>query len=204
MQTPTRKGLAVGDRASHLRLWLTVASGLAVDLGSKALAWRLLGAPTDGEGAERVLLAGWLRLATSKNFGIVFGINFSEDLGLGAVAGGVLTVLLTIATCALILYLFSGTGRSQRWMHVACGLTLAGALGNLYDRLLFGYVRDFIQFALHVGGRALWPYIFNMADVYLVVGVGVLVFAYVFGGRRQAPADEPPSDPRSERGHRGA
>jgi signal peptidase II len=181
-----------------------VASGLAVDLGSKALAWRLLGAPTDGEGGERVLLAGWLRFATSKNFGIVFGINFSEDLGLGAVAGGVLTVLLTLATCVLILYLFSGTGRSQRWMHVACGLTLAGALGNLYDRVVFGYVRDFIQFTLHIGERALWPYIFNVADVYLVVGVGVLVFAYVFGGRRPAPADEPPFGPRSERGHRGA
>lgn len=203
MQTPTGKGLAVSDRASHLRLWLTVALGLAADLGSKALAWRLLGEPVDGQGGDQVLLSNWLRLATSRNFGIVFGINFAQDLGLGPIVGGGLTVLLTIATCVLIFYLFSGTLRSQYGMHLACGLTLAGALGNLYDRLVFGYVRDFIQFTVHVGGRPVWPYIFNIADVYLVIGVAVLVVAYLFGGH-PASRRQPPPDEGSQRGQRRA
>jgi len=161
-----------------------VALGLAVDLASKYLAWRLLGEPADGPSGDYPLIPDWLRLATSRNFGIVFGINLSSGLGLGAMGGRVFTVVLTAATGALIFYIFSTTRPDQRWMHVACGLTLAGALGNLYDRVCFGFVRDFIQFTGHldIGGTPVsWPYIFNAADAYLVVGVIVLVLAYVFG-----------------------
>jgi len=190
MQTPTRKGLALSDPLSHVRLWLTVTLGVAADLLSKSLAWRFLGDPSDGQGtAEQSLLAGWLRLATSKNFGGGFGFRLSDGRGLSPLAGRILTILLTLATCALILYLFSGTRRSQFWMHLACGLTLAGALGNLYDRLVFGYVRDFIQFTAHLGDRVLWPYVFNLADVYLVVGVAVLVCVYLFGNRRPSAGE---------------
>jgi signal peptidase II len=187
MQTPGREGLAVTDRTSHLRLWLVVGIGLALDLASKYLAWHFLGEPPpDGPGQPHPIIPGLLNLITSRNPGIVFGFNFGESLALGPAAGRVATVLLTVATTGLIFYIFAASRPRQRWLHAWCGLILAGALGNLYDRLLFGCVRDFLQITAHVqaGGMVLdWPYIFNVADVYLVVGVIAVAAGYIFAGR---------------------
>jgi signal peptidase II len=156
MQTPGRKGLAVTDRRSHLLLWLTVGLGLALDLATKSLGWNLLGGPPDGGGREISVIPEWLRLVASRNPGIVFGFSF---------------------------YIFAASRPRQRWLHLACGLILAGALGNLYDRLFFGFVRDIIQITAHgqIGGWTLqWPYVFNVADVYLVVGVIVVAVIFMF------------------------
>ncbi len=185
MQETPGKGPALGRPAAHLCLWLTTGLGLAGDLASKSLAWHGLGPPPDPfhQGDPYVLIPGWLQLGTSQNLGIVFGLNFGEMLGLGAAGGRIATALLTIATCGLIFYLFATSRARQRWLHVACGLVLAGALGNLYDRLVFGYVRDFIQFvgSVEVAGRELgWPYVFNLADVYLVVGVVTVAIVSIF------------------------
>jgi signal peptidase II len=198
MQTPPRKGHALSDRGSHLRLWPTAAVAVAVDLGSKYLAWLLLGAPGAGvHSGVHDVIAGWLSLATSENQGIVFGLRFSDNPQVGRIV----TILLTLATCALIFYLFSTTRPAQRWVHLACALTMAGAMGNLYDRVVFGFVRDFIQFTGHldVGEHRLdWPYIFNVADVYLVVGVAALALAYLFGGAAKGePAN--PGEPAEKR-----
>jgi signal peptidase II len=197
MQTPGRKGLAVTDRASHIRLWLTVLFGLVLDIASKYLGWHFLGGTPDEGGRIVAVIPGWLRLVASYNPGIVFGFNFGEDLGLGPVAGRLVTVLLTVATSGLIFYVFASSRARQRWLHLWCGLILAGAMGNLYDRLLFGQVRDLIQITAHatVAGYTLdWPYIFNVADVYLVVGVIAVAVVFIFGhGPQQtAPGAAPP------------
>jgi len=191
MQTPGRKGLAVTDRRSHLLLWLTVGLGLALDLATKSLGWNLLGGPPDGGGREISVIPEWLRLVASRNPGIVFGFNFSESFGIGASGGRLVTVLLTLLTSALIFYIFAASRPRQRWLHLACGLILAGALGNLYDRLFFGFVRDIIQITAHgqIGGWTLqWPYVFNVADVYLVVGVIVVAVIFMFGRAPDAAA----------------
>jgi signal peptidase II len=200
MQTPRRKGLAVADRDSHLRLWLTVGLGFAVDLAAKYLGWALLGGPLETGGREIAVVPGWLRLVASYNPGIVFGFNVSESLGLGPVAGQGLTVLLTLATSALILYVFATSLPGQRWLHLWCGLILAGAFGNLYDRIVFGRVRDLIQITAHatVGGVPLqWPYIFNLADVYLVIGVFAVAATYLLGHRPDS-ADREGRGPRKD------
>jgi signal peptidase II len=183
MQTPGRKGLAVADRRSHLLLWVTVGLGLALDLATKSLGWAFLGGPPESGGREIAVIPEWLRLFASRNPGIVFGFNFSESFGIGATGGRLLTVLLTLLTSALIFYIFAASRPRQRWLHLACGLILAGALGNLYDRLLFGFVRDIIQITAHatIGGMTLqWPYVFNVADAYLVVGVIVVAIVFMF------------------------
>jgi len=190
MQTPGRKGLAVADPRSHLVLWLTVGLGLALDLATKSLGWNLLGGPLEEGGHELSLIPDWLRLVASRNPGIVFGFSFADSLGLGPAAGRLATVLLTVLTSALIFYIFAASRPRQRWLHPACGLILAGALGNLYDRLLYGHVRDIIHVTAHgtIGGVSLqWPYVFNIADVYLVVGVAVVAVIFMFG--RPADAD---------------
>jgi len=183
MQTPGRKGPAVTDRASHLRLWLTVALGVALDVASKYAAWDRLGGPVEDGGREVTLLPGWIHLVARRNPGIVFGINFSDSLGLGPDASRALTILLTLATAALIFYVFAVSRHSQRWLHASCGLILAGAIGNLFDRVAFGYVRDLIQITAHatIGGLKIdWPYVFNLADVYLVVGVAAIALVFLF------------------------
>jgi signal peptidase II len=200
MQTPGRKGLAVTNRAGHLRLWVTVAIGLAVDLATKYLSWNFLGGPLnpvhpDAGGRQVDLISGWLSLVAIENHGIVFGLSFTGMFGvLGA---RVLTVLLTLITLGLIFYVFASSLARQKWLHVWCGLVMAGALGNLYDRLLFGYVRDLIQITAHgtIGGVELsWPYIFNVADIYLVVGVAAVALAFLLASRH--PPVPPAAPPR--------
>jgi signal peptidase II len=182
MQTPGRKGLAVTDRRSHLRLWLTVGLGVGLDLVSKYAAWGLLGGPPDEGGRAVTAIPGWLQFVASRNPGIVFGLSFAGSLG--PEAGRVATIAMTLATSALIFYVFASSLARQRWIHLWCGLILAGALGNLFDRLVFGYVRDLIQItaAFHIAGCAIdWPYIFNVADVYLVLGVIAVAGTFLFG-----------------------
>ena len=184
MQTPRRKGLAVTDRASHLRLWLTIGIAFALDVASKYLSWDYLGGPFQEGGRQVWLIPNLLCLVASRNPGIVFGFSFADNFGLGPGVSRAITVVLTLATSVLIFYVFAASRPRQRWMHIWCGLILAGALGNLYDRLLFGYVRDLIQITAHktIAGVTLdWPYIFNIADVYLVFGVIAVALAYIFG-----------------------
>lgn len=126
----------------------------------------------------------------SENPGIVFGINVAEWLHLGDAAGQVLTALLTLLTAGLIFYVFAASEPRHRAMHVWCGLILAGAAGNLYDRLVFGCVRDVFQFTVEVSGRPLWPFVFNAADVFLVVGVALLALGILFSARQEPRSAE--------------
>jgi signal peptidase II len=73
------------------------------------------------------------------------------------------------------------------WIHVILGAILAGALGNLTDRVRLGYVVDFVSIGI---GDLRWP-AFNVADPSLVLGIGLLVvYLTFFDGRdrRDDPA----------------
>jgi len=67
---------------------------------------------------------------------------------------------------------------------VTLGLILGGTLGNLYDRLVFGGVRDFLHF--HIPNVIDWP-VFNLADCWLVCGAILLLIQAIF-----APPPSPP------------
>lgn len=74
--------------------------------------------------------------------------------------------------------------RREGWLvHAAFALTLSGALGNLVDGIGRGYVVDF----LHLRG---WP-VFNLADVYIVVGAVLLMVAVYRAGRAGDARDDP-------------
>ena len=76
--------------------------------------------------------------------------------------------------------------REKHWPEaLALGLVLGGALGNIIDRIRFGYVVDFVH--LHAGQWSF--YVFNMADAAISVGVAILLLRAVMGG----------SDTRNER-----
>lgn len=89
-----------------------------------------------------------------------------------------LFVLVTIGALGL-LYWFHGSFRQRHGMSILAGLVAGGAIGNLIDRLRFGAVVDFIDF------RGIWPYIFNVADMGIIVGGFLLVLSYYVMERKK-------------------
>ena len=75
---------------------------------------------------------------------------------------------------------------SNRWRDVSLALLLAGVLGNLTDRLLYGHVIDFLLFDLHVPFAHPWP-AFNVADSCICIAV-IFFIIHSFRTERKAPA----------------
>lgn len=72
--------------------------------------------------------------------------------------------------------------RRSAWLQWGCALVLGGAVGNLIDRLRFGYVVDFLDLRV-------WP-VFNVGDSAITIGVGLLVFHTLVASRRQVTSDK--------------
>jgi signal peptidase II len=80
-------------------------------------------------------------------------------------------ITVTVVITAVLLWMMRGN-RHNRLLCVALALVIGGAFGNLYDRVLHGYVVDFVQW--HAGGYY-WP-AFNIADSAICVGAALLVW----------------------------
>jgi signal peptidase II len=78
---------------------------------------------------------------------------------------------LAVTASGLICYWLTRLGKHQRWEAAAWALILGGALGNLIDRVLYGYVIDFLDVYY---GEWHWP-AFNVADSAITVGVAMLL-----------------------------
>jgi lipoprotein signal peptidase len=112
---------ALHDPFSHARIWLTTALVLALDLFSKSWVFSHLG-PTE----RRVVIPGLIMIQRSMNDGAVFG----------SLTGMVwLFTIASLFALGFVVWLFVGSERRHRALHLALGLILAGALGNLHDRL---------------------------------------------------------------------
>ena len=73
----------------------------------------------------------------------------------------------------IILAIMRGVLESDRWTIVSLSMVFGGAIGNFIDRIRFRYVIDFLDF--HIQKKYVWP-AFNIADMAIVGGVGVLLF----------------------------
>ena len=107
---------------------------------------------------------GFFRITHIHNSGAAFGLFQGYSFALAIVASVGVAVLLTYALVVYRRYPFLDNLPNR----VAIGLILGGTVGNLIDRLRFGYVTDFIAFNF-------WP-AFNVADS--AVTVGAILFAY--------------------------
>jgi signal peptidase II len=186
------------------RFFLVCAIGVALDLWTKAYAFSHLAlgdAPPDNPlPRHSVFIPGWLQFEITKNFGAVFGIGQGRKwlfLGVSVLAIGFLS------------YLFA-TSKRQRFYQFVLGMLLAGVLGNMYDRIVFGYVRDMIhalpgwhwpgQWQAPVlrypgDGRDVFPFIFNVADILLCVGVGLMIVYSLFTNPAKEKAASPAATP---------
>jgi len=175
--------------ARSVRAWVifavVTAAGLAADLVSKALVFDWL-SRTAPETGWRWIIPGVLRFNRMTNTGVVFGFDRIPDA---------MVIGLTILAVGVVVYFFAVSPRRARWMHAALAMILAGALGNLFDRLTVGKVRDFIDFGPCRVGPLHYPWVFNVADVLLVVGVAILMVLSLVEWRRERAAaragDEP-------------
>jgi signal peptidase II len=170
----------VGVDPSRLLLFSSIAlGGLIFDLVTKAMVFARIGPPP-----SRVvsLIPRVLEIQTSQNTGALWG------LGAGLPGSSLIFAGLSVVAAIIICYwLFFLGAASSRVLTIALGLIMAGALGNCYDRLVFGYVRDFVHF--HVDPINFDCAIFNFADNMLVAGALTLVL-YAMRPEEGAPAVE--------------
>ena len=113
------------------------------------------------------IIDAFFNITYVRNTGVAFGILDPVSLPLKST---VLAVLTLVAITGVLVYSWR-TPANQTLLQVALSLILAGALGNLYDRVLYGYVIDFIEVYYRTYR---WPS-FNVADSAITTGVGLLV-----------------------------
>ncbi|PKL79961.1 MAG: signal peptidase II [Candidatus Melainabacteria bacterium HGW-Melainabacteria-1] len=117
-------------------------------------------------GIPQPVLGNWFYFTQVHNIGAAFSILEGQKLWLSLIAGAVSIWILRYA---------HSLSRRHPLQLAALACILAGALGNLTDRLRLGYVVDFLD--LHAGGRNIWP-IFNVADMCINLGVGLLLLYF--------------------------
>ena len=109
----------------------------------------------------RTLISGFFSLVNVTNTGAAFGSFRNNN-----------TFFIVISSVALlvVLVLLLRQRLPDVWRDVSLALLLAGILGNLTDRLLYGHVIDFLLFNLHVPHANPWP-AFNVADSCISIAV---------------------------------
>lgn len=191
------------SRKAWIVLLMTILIALGADLGSKYLAFAHIADTPVQLDRERVLerMAGGVdlndprppdRLVPLHDPVVVVPsvLEFKLILNAGAVFGSGqgkrwFFIGFTVVALGFALLLFAKwCDRREYVAHTAIGLVIAGGLGNLYDRIMYACVRDFLHplpdvewpFGWKIFGRTeIWPYVSNVADAFLLIGIAVLM-----------------------------
>lgn len=162
----TKAFLADWTQVAKKKWWLyivelaVIAVILIADLLSKKYVWNFL----DQNGVQENVI-GLFNLVKVKNEGAGFGIFQGKTIGL--------TVITFIVVIAICVYLFFALKETE-WLRISLVFITAGGIGNIVDRIAFGYVRDFIQFSFWDS----FP-VFNVADSFVTVGALMLVVVLI-------------------------
>ena len=121
----------------------------------------------DKIGDTSISLTSFLNLNLIWNDGIAFGLlSFSESFGYN---------LITIIICLVILFLAIMLINADKISQISLILILGGAFGNLFDRLYYSAVPDFIDFYF----KGFHWFIFNVADIFITLGVFCLIYVEI-------------------------
>jgi signal peptidase II len=181
-ETPARLDVRVGSSTNALRPVLAAER----PLGAGARQWTGLGAIAVTALAadqltkqvvaralalgEEVELAGPFSIHHVHNSGIAFGL-FSSATSI--------VIALTAMAVLWMLVFFARSGSRHPALPVALGFVLGGSVSNLLDRVRLGHVTDFLDLRW-------WP-AFNLADTFIVVGVGILFASIAGADSRTSP-----------------
>ncbi len=143
-------------------IYLIITLGIVLDYFTKIWAIAVLKGQADIE-----VIEGFFTLSYLENRGAAFGI-FQGRASLLA--------FVTIIVMGLLFYHYLREKNPSKLFIFSHGLILTGALGNLIDRLRFGFVVDFISW--HWKDAYYFP-TFNMADIFVTIGTGLLII-YIF------------------------
>ncbi|MEE9259744.1 MAG: signal peptidase II [Candidatus Scalindua sediminis] len=108
------------------------------------------------------IIPKFLGIICSENEGIVFGFAQGKNN---------ILIFFSIAAIGAILWFYKSFDGTALYSNIAFGMILSGAIGNLWDRIFYHHVRDFID--VHLGMGYHWP-TFNIADSLICIGVGLL------------------------------
>ena len=144
--------------------WLALAAIALAAIAADQLTKHIVTSQLALDDGVHVLGPFWIHHV--QNSGIAFGF-FSQ-------ATPVVIVLTGIAVAWMLVY-FARSGSRHPVLPVALGLVIGGSASNLLDRVRLGYVTDFLDFRY-------WP-AFNLADSFIVVGVGILLTALLAAER---------------------
>lgn len=164
-----------------MRFWLTAVVGVSADLLVKHWADVRLASPDfSGRLIPVEVVRGWLNFEWTQNHGAALGFFQGYRW---------LFLAVSVVAVAFLGYLFTISRRNQWGYQIILGMLVAGVLGNMYDRVMLGYVRDMIH--IFPGRRfpdsiaqhlpAFWstpewfPWIFNIADSLLCTGVALMM-----------------------------
>lgn len=126
------------------------------------------------------IIPGWLAFHYTQNPGMALGMRWAST--------ETVSVIAIIATLGILGYVVYNRNSANKGYLLCMGLILGGAIGNIIDRLMMGYIGqyggileghvvDFIHFNLEIGDYAVFPYIFNVADIAISTAiVSMLVF----------------------------
>lgn len=152
-----------------IALLLILLAGLAADVATKHAAMNLR-----HERATITVIEGFVEFSYVENRGMIFGMLNNEHAGLKRWA---LAVFSMVAIVALFVIIWRNRDASFIY-HLPFVLILIGAIGNLLDRLRFGFVVDFIH--MHWKEVLDYPWLYNIADACIVVGlVLLLIFSFM-------------------------
>ncbi len=153
-------------RPSFVFLALVSIVSLAADVASKSWAEHHL----DGYPGTVEIWKNHLTLLLAKNRGGAWGLLQSTSENVRRP----FFLLVSVAAIAFIMTLYRRLQPRQRALKWGLPLVLGGALGNVFDRIRYGHVIDFIDaHAIYKGIEHHWP-TFNIADVAICVGVGLM------------------------------
>ena len=163
---------------------LTPVSVAERSLAAQASQWAGLGAVViaaiAADQLTKLIVSSQLTLDEALHVVGPFSIHHVQNsgiaFGLFASATPVVTALTALAVGWMLVF-FARSGARHPVLPVALGLLIGGSTSNLIDRIRLGHVTDFLDLRY-------WP-AFNLADSFIVVGVGILFVALMLGETRQ-------------------
>ncbi len=155
-------------------IWILIAILVVADQVTKSLI-----AASPEQFGNLMVIKDFFYLTYVKNTGAAWSMLAGQR--------AFLSVLAAAAILVMIFFLNKTLKENNRLSAFALALMIAGAAGNLIDRLMFGYVRDFMNF--YIFGYD-FP-VFNVADICLTVGVCLLILSTILEKDPDADAVEP-------------